>query len=81
MQKVLSSSQGILNRLSFSPREPLIIVGDGNGVVRSMKLSPNLRKRNKQTDEALKENNFKLFRHLEYSKLEDILAQVVPKEN
>ena len=55
-------------------------MGDGNGVVRSMKLSPNLRKRNKQTDEALKENNFKLFRHLEYSKLEDILAQVVPKE-
>ena len=67
--------------MSFSPCEPLIIVGDGHGIVRSLKLSPNLRKRNKKAEEALRENNDKLFNNLEYSKLEDILAQVVPKEN
>ena len=45
-----------------------------------MKLSPNLRKRTKKEKEALKENNLKLYKRLEFSKLDDILAQVIPRD-
>ena len=77
-QKVISFSQGILNQIAFNNSEPLLIVGDSKGVVHSLKLSPNLRKRTKEAEEALKENDLKRFTKLEVSKLEDILAQVIP---
>ena len=77
---MISSSSGCLNRLAFNPREPLLIIGDSLGVVHSMKLSPNLRKRSKKILEALKENNMKLYKKLEFSKLDDILAQVIPRQ-
>ena len=77
-QKVTSFSQGILNQIAFNNSEPLLVVGDSKGVVHSVKLSPNLRKRTKEAEEALKENDEKMFKKLEVSKLEDILAQVIP---
>ena len=57
----------------------MIIAGDSRGLVHSLKLSPNLRKRNKKTEEAFKEN-IKLFNQMEHSKLDDILAQVIPRD-
>lgn len=77
-QKVISFNQGILNQIAFNNSEPLLIVGDSKGVVHSVKLSPNLRKRTKEAEEALKDNDMKGFNKLEVSKLEDILAQVIP---
>lgn len=78
-QKVLSSSQGSLNRLAFNPDEPLLIIGDSLGMVHAMKLSPNLRKKDKKTMEALRDNNVKLLKKIEFSKLDEILSQVIPK--
>ena len=75
---MISFSQGILNQIAFNNSEPLLIVGDSKGVVHSVKLSPNLRKRTKEAEEALKDNDMKGFNKLEVSKLEDILAQVIP---
>ena len=75
---MISFSQGILNQIAFNNSEPLLIVGDSKGVVHSVKLSPNLRKRTKEAEEALKDNDIKEFNKLEVSKLEDILAQVIP---
>ena len=46
-----------------------------------MKLSPNLRKKTKKSEEALKENNSKLLLKLKEEKLDDILAQVGPIDN
>ena len=57
----------------------MIIAGDSRGLVHSLKLSPNLRKRNKKTEEAFREN-MKLFVQMEHSKLDDILAQVIPRD-
>ena len=57
----------------------MIIAGDSRGLVHSLKLSPNLRKRNKKTEEAFIENT-KLFIQMEHSKLDDILAQVIPRD-
>ena len=57
-----------------------MIAGDSKGVVHSIKLSPNLRKRTKKAEDALQENNIKLFTKLEMSKLEDILSQVIPAD-
>ena len=57
----------------------MIIAGDSRGLVHSLKLSPNLRKRNKKTEEAFREN-IKLFNQMEHSKLDDILAQVIPRD-
>ena len=39
------------------------------------------RRRDKKTTEALKEGNTKLFRQMEFSKLDDILAQVIPRDS
>ena len=57
----------------------MIIAGDSRGLVHSLKLSPNLRKRNKKTEEAFREN-MKLFSQMEHTKLDDILAQVIPRD-
>ena len=81
MQKVLSSSQGSLNRVAFNPDEPLLIIGDSLGMVHAMKLSPNLRKKDKKTIEALRDNNVKLLKKIEYTKLDEILSQVIPKND
>jgi hypothetical protein len=75
---VISFSQGILNQIAFNNSEPLLGAGDSKGVVHSVKLSPNLRKRTKESDDALKENDIKRFTKMEVSKLEDILSQVIP---
>ena len=48
-------------------------------MVHAMKLSPNLRKKDKKTLEALRDNNMKLLEKLEYAKLDEILSQVIPK--
>ena len=77
-QKLISYTQGILNQIAFNNSEPLLIAGDSKGIVHSSKLSPNLRKRTKEAAEALQENDIKRFTKLEVTKLEDILAQVIP---
>ena len=67
--------------MAFSNTEPLMIVGDSKGIIHSLKLSPNLRKKTKEGEEALKENDPTKFVKTEISKLEDILAQVTPSTN
>ena len=37
-------SRGRLTKILFHPQQPLVFTGDTQGIVRSFKLSPNLRK-------------------------------------
>ncbi|EPZ33815.1 hypothetical protein O9G_002527 [Rozella allomycis CSF55] len=41
-----------LTHLAFNPNEPILLVGDDKGTVTSLKLSPNLRKRRRASDDA-----------------------------
>ena len=73
----MSLHEGYLNKLAFNSTEPIVIVGDNKGKIHSLKLSPNLRKRTKEAQVALNENDFKLLKKLEVQKLKKILSQVV----
>lgn len=61
-----------LTRLSFNPKDPVLLVGDGRGTVLSLKLSPNLRQKAKpekgQPDDAAS------LRQLEVDKLNRLIA-------
>ena len=50
-QKILSNAAGVLNCISFNKVEPVIIVGDSTGMVHSLKLSPNLRKKSEKPNQ------------------------------
>ena len=41
-QKIVN--RGRLTKILFHPQQPLVFIGDTQGIVRSFKLSPNLRK-------------------------------------
>ena len=47
-QKIITSSDGGLNRIAFNTEEPVLVVGDTAGTIHSLKLSPNLRKKTKE---------------------------------
>ena len=50
-QKILSNAAGVPNCISFNKVEPVIIVGDSTGMVHSLKLSPNLRKKSEKPNQ------------------------------
>ena len=56
-QKIITSSDGGLNRIAFNTEEPVIVVGDTAGVIHSLKLSPNLRKKTKEILRAIQNNS------------------------
>ena len=51
---------GVLNQVAFNMEEPILIVGDSKGVVHSLKLSPNLRKKSKETRTCSSTSKMKL---------------------
>ena len=77
MQTVITRKLGVLNHIAFNGTEPVILVGDSRGHVHTLKLSPNLRKRSKESQTALKNGENKVFRDLEVKKLEQIVSQVM----
>ena len=74
---IISKKQGVLNHVSFNQEEPVLVVGDNRGHVHTLKLSPNLRKRSKESQAALISNDTKLFQELELRKLESVVGQVM----
>lgn len=66
-----------MNKIAFNSEEPVLIVGDSTGVIHSLKLSPNLRKKTKEAKRALDNKDVKEFKRVEVSKLEKILSQVI----
>ena len=76
VQRIIPRKTGRLNHISFSPTHPIIIVGDSTGQIHSLKLSPNLRKQNRDVKIALANKNKAKAAMLEIKKLEDLLAQV-----
>ena len=76
VQRIIPRKKGKLNHISFNPTHPIIIVGDSTGQIHSMKLSPNLRKQNRDVKIALANKNQAKAAMLEIKKLEDLLAQV-----
>ncbi len=41
-----------LTHVAFNPFEPILLIGDDKGIVQSMKLSPNLRKKQGSEEQA-----------------------------
>ena len=76
-QSIVSKKLGVLNHISFNPEEPIVVVGDSRGHVHSMKLSPNLRKRTKESQLAYVNQDIKEFEQLERKKLEQLLNQLI----
>ena len=76
VQRIIPRKTGRLNHISFNPTHPIIIVGDSTGQIHSLKLSPNLRKQNRDVKIALANKNKAKAAMLEIKKLEDLLAQV-----
>ncbi|XP_023325697.1 dynein intermediate chain 1, axonemal [Eurytemora carolleeae] len=76
-QAIVPRRRARLNHISFNPSEPLIIVGDSCGHVHSLKLSPNLRRMNKETQQAILNKEPNLVKAAEIRKLEKLLEQVV----
>ena len=74
---MISSQEGSLNKIAFNAVEPILIVGDSKGMVHSLKLSPNLRKKSKEAQAAVSNQDIKQFKQLEITKMEKILSQVV----
>ena len=69
-QKIITSSDGGLNRIAFNTEEPVLVVGDTAGTIHSLKLSPNLRKKTKEIIRAAqngseREVRFSFQQHLE----------------
>ena len=58
-----------------------MIVGDSRGIVHSLKLSPNLRKRSKEAQKAIQEEDMKEYMKLEVKKLDQLLTQVIEANN
>ena len=76
VQQIVSGRKYKLNHISFNPSSPIIIVGDCQGRVISLKLSPNLRKQAKDVKVALISKDTKKAGILEVKKLKDLLYQV-----
>ena len=80
VQSVVSKKQSILNHIVFNKDEPIILVGDSRGYVHSLKLSPNLRKRSKEAQKAMEEQDPEILKEwlkTEVRKLEQLLTQVI----
>ena len=58
-----------------------MIVGDSRGIVHSLKLSPNLRKRSKEAQKAIQDEDMKEYMKLEVKKLDQLLTQVIESNN
>ena len=56
-QKIITSSDGGLNRIAFNTEEPVLVVGDTAGTIHSLKLSPNLRKKTKEIIRAAQQGS------------------------
>ena len=54
-----------------------MLVGDSKGHIHSLKLSPNLRKRTKEAQVAVNNNEDKIFHEMEQRKMETIVRQVM----
>ena len=76
VQQIVNFPRYRLNHISFNPSYPIIIVGDSQGRVVSLKLSPNLRKQAKDVKVALISKDIKKAGILEVKKLKDLLSQV-----
>ena len=76
-QTIVSKKQGVLNHIAFNREEPVIVVGDSRGHVHSLKLSPNLRKRSKEAQAAVRNKERKKFLEMETRKLDQIVNQVM----
>ena len=76
VQSIVSKKKASLNHISFNPNSPLIVVGDSNGRIHSLKLSPNLRRMSKEVKMAMVANDTKKAGMLEVKKLDDLLSQV-----
>ena len=76
VQQIVKSPRYKLNHISFNPSFPIIIVGDCQGRVVSLKLSPNLRKQAKDVKVALISKDTRKAGILEVKKLTDLLSQV-----
>ena len=77
VQTIVSKKQGVLNHIAFNREEPVIVVGDSRGHVHSLKLSPNLRKRSKEAQAAVRNKERKKFLEMETRKLDQIVNQVM----
>lgn len=80
-QSIVSKKQGVLNHIAFNKEEPILIVGDSRGIVHSLKLSPNLRKRSKEAQKAIQDEDMKEYMKLEVKKLDQLLTQVIEANN
>ena len=86
-QKIVANTTGVLNCISFNKIEPVVIVGDSTGMVHSLKLSPNLRKKSEKgkdggkdgDDKGFAEDDKKVALMLEVTKLKKILSQVIQR--
>ena len=76
-QKVITSGEGGLNRIACNTQEPIVVVGDTTGHIHSLKLSPNLRKRSKEAQAAVRNKERKKFLEMETRKLDQIVNQVM----
>ena len=72
---------GVLNQVAFNMEEPILIVGDSKGVVHSLKISPNLKKKSKEAEAALENEDLFKYKQAEVNKVEKILSQVIQKED
>ncbi|XP_066566793.1 dynein axonemal intermediate chain 1 [Amia ocellicauda] len=71
-QPVVAKKKTKLTHIEFNPVHPIIIVGDDRGCVTSLKLSPNLRKKPKETPKGPE---------LEIAKIEKLLSLVRDPDN
>ena len=76
VQSVVPKKRASLNHIAFNPTHPIIIVGDSRGHIQSLKLSPNLRRQNREVKQALLNKEVKRAGELEIKRLDAILAQV-----
>ena len=56
-------------------------MGDSRGIVHSLKLSPNLRRRSKEAQKAIQDEDMKEYMKLEVKKLDQLLTQVIEANN
>ena len=76
VQPIVHRKKARLNHIAFNTSHPVILVGDSSGMTHCLKLSPNLRRQNKEIKKALRDEEFSLVRKLEVKKLERLLEQV-----
>ena len=77
VQTIVSKKHGVLNHITFNKDEPVVLVGDSRGHVHTLKLSPNLRKRSKEAQAALNNNEINKFNEMEAKKIGQIVDQVM----